>query len=89
MSLFIDALNRDDAGANGRRDPGLVKVPSPADLVECALRQEGCDGRVSGIRTMLPFVDDLRSNQGVVADFCHALGRNETGEADDKAAGPI
>ena len=52
------------------------------------LRYDGFQAKASGIRTMLPFVDEFRAihNLRAVADLCRALGHDSaSGDTNPKA----
>jgi uncharacterized protein with von Willebrand factor type A (vWA) domain len=90
--LFTDGLEREasaDLEAEMRR---LQRSCRRLIWVNPLLRFDGFEARASGIRTMLPFVDEFRPihNLRAVGELCAALGAAGSADADPKRwlAGP-
>lgn len=85
--LFTDGLERDASGQLGAEMRRLQRSCRRLIWLNPLLRYDGFEAKASGIRTMLPFVDEFRPihNLRAVADLCRALGGAETREADPKA----
>ena len=85
--LFTDGLERDASGELGAEMRRLQRSCRRLIWLNPLLRYGGFEAKASGIRTMLPFVDEFRPihNLRAVADLCRVLGGDATREADPKA----
>ncbi len=84
--LFTDGLERDTSGELGAEMRRLQRSCRRLIWLNPLLRYQGFEAKASGIRAMLPFVDEFRPihNLRAVADLCRALGGEATREADPK-----
>lgn len=75
--LVSDGLDRDDGGALETEMARLQRAAHRLTWLNPLLRYEGFEPRASGIRAMLPFVDDFRPVHNVdsLAALVAALGR--------------
>ena len=90
--LFTDGLEREASGELEAEMRRLQRSCRRLIWVNPLLRFDGFEARASGIRTMLPFVDEFRPihNLRAVGELCAALGASGSADADPKRwlAGP-
>lgn len=90
--LFTDGLEREASGELEAEMRRLQRSCRRLIWVNPLLRFDGFEARASGIRTMLPFVDEFRPihNLRSVGELCAALAASDSAEADPKRwlAGP-
>ena len=84
--LFTDGLEREATGELEGEMRRLQRSCRRLIWVNPLLRFDGFEARASGIRTMLPFVDEFRPihNLRVVGELCAALGAAGSAAADPK-----
>ena len=84
--LFTDGLERDGGGELEAEMRRLQRSCRRLVWVNPLLRFDGFEARASGIRAMLPFVDEFRPihNLRAVGELCAALGEGGSAPADPK-----